>query len=74
MITDKIFFGIMLTAAGILMILFLKFARKNPKEWFWAIRKRDFINFLDFAVKLQPDENRGLLNRRKKREKEQQRG
>ena len=73
MITDKILFGIMLTAAGILMILFLKFAREHPREWLWAIRKRDFINFLDFALKLQPEEDRGLLSRRKKREKEQRR-
>ncbi len=63
----------MLTAACILMILFLKFAREHPRVWFWAIRKRDFINFLDFAVKLQPEENWGLLSRRKKREKDQRR-
>ena len=68
---DRILIGVTLLSACILMILFLKFAWDNPREWLWAISKRDFYNFRDFAAKLQPEENRGLLSRTKKREKEQ---
>jgi len=35
------------------------------------MRNRDFYNFLDFAEKLQPEENIALLSRRKKQEKEE---
>lgn len=70
---DKILIGVMLIAFCILVILFLKFAKENPREWLWAIRRRDFFNFLDFAEKLQPKKNIALLSRSKKREKDQQR-
>jgi hypothetical protein len=68
---DKILVGIVLIAAGTLLLLFLKFAKDHPREWLWAVTKRDFFNFLNFAEKLQPDENIALLSRRKKREKDQ---
>ena len=70
MLLDEILMGVMLIASGILVILFLKFAKENPREWLWAIRRRDFFNFLDFAEKLQPKENISLLSRRKKRKEE----
>ena len=70
---DKILIGVMLIASCILVILFLKFAKENPREWLWAIHRRDFFNFLDFAEKLQPKKNIALLSRSKKREKDQQR-
>lgn len=67
---DEILMSIVLIASGILVILLLKFAKENPKEWLWAIRKRDYFNILGFAEKLQPEENSALLSRRKKRAKE----
>jgi len=71
MLLDKILMGVMLIASCVLVILFLKFTKENPREWLWAIRRRDYFNFLDFAEKLQPKENRALLSRRKKRSKDQ---
>lgn len=67
---DKILMSIILIASGILVILLLKFAKENPREWLWAICRRDFFNFLDFAEKLQPKKNISLLSRRKKRKEE----
>ena len=64
---DKILMIIVLVMTGTLLILLIKFAKDNPKELLWAIRRRDFYNILDFAVKLQPDENTALLSRRKKK-------
>lgn len=58
---DKTLVGIVLTAAGTLLLLFLRFA-KDERERFWSIR------FLNFAEKLQPEENVGLLSRRMKRD------
>ena len=70
---DGILMGAMLIASGILVILFRKFAKENPREWLWAIRRRDYYNFLDFAEKLQPKKSIALLSRSKKREKDLQR-
>ena len=70
MLLDKILMGVMLIASCILVILFLKFAKENPREWLWAIRRRDYFNILDFAEKLQPKKNIALLSRRKKRNEE----
>ena len=70
---DGILMGVMLIASGILVILILKFAKENPREWLWAIRRRDYFNFLDFAEELQPKKNIALLSRHTKREKDQRR-
>jgi len=71
MLLDEILMSIILIASGILVILLLKFAKENPKEWLWAMRRRDYFNILGFAEKLQPKENRALLSRRKKRSKDE---
>jgi hypothetical protein len=68
---DKILIGVIFLMVIILLILMYRVIRKDPyfrRMLFW----RD-IDFWNRFERFQPDENTALLNRRKKREKDQRR-
>jgi len=65
---DKILMGVVLMSAGTLCFLVYRWARKDPDLWIWGT-----IKYWNIMEKFQPEESKGLLSRRKKREKDQRR-
>jgi len=65
MLLDKILMGIVLMAAGALGFLVYRWSRKDPDLWIWGT-----IKFWNIMEKFQPEESKGLLSRRKKKEED----
>ena len=74
---DKILIGIILLMVGVFVLLIYRQVRKDPDLWLtpkvWDAPRMWCREVWSFVWKLQPEENRGLLSRRKKREKDQRR-
>ena len=62
---DKILMGIVLMAAGTLGFLVYGWSRKDPDLWIWGT-----IKFWNIMERFQPEESKGLLSRRKKKEED----
>ena len=74
---DEILIAIILVIVGVLVPLMYRQVRKDPDLWLtpkvWDSPRLWCRDVWSFFEKLQPEENKGLLSKRKKSEKDQRR-
>jgi hypothetical protein len=72
MLIDKLLLGAIIPLMFILAFLTFRLARKDPRLWLtpkvWDTPRLWCRDVWSFFEKLQPDQNQGLLSRRKKKE------